>query len=55
MQNEKQMKDMVWLRSNNGFLVEMANNYFESVWSNAVELLVGKAPSRGLPLLRHKF
>ena len=33
-QKEKQMRDMVWLRSNNGFLVEMANNYFESLWSN---------------------
>ncbi len=36
--DEKQIKDMVWLRSNNGFLVEMANNYFETLWSNGVEL-----------------
>lgn len=56
-QNEKQMKDMVWLRSNNGFLVEMANNYFETVWTNAkaTEPMADKASSKRLPLLRHKF
>jgi sugar-specific transcriptional regulator TrmB len=32
--NEKRILDMVWLRSNNGFLVEMANNYFETLWSS---------------------
>jgi sugar-specific transcriptional regulator TrmB len=32
--NEKRILDMVWLRSNNGFLVEMANNYFETLWAN---------------------
>jgi sugar-specific transcriptional regulator TrmB len=32
--NEKRIIDMVWLRSNNGFLVEMANNYFETLWEN---------------------
>jgi sugar-specific transcriptional regulator TrmB len=31
--NEENISDMVWLRSNNGFLVEMANNYFETLWS----------------------
>ncbi len=34
---EKQIKDMVWLRSNNGFLVEMANNYFETLWKNSAD------------------
>ena len=34
--NEKQIRDMVWLRSNNGFLVEMANNYFDTLWSTGV-------------------
>jgi sugar-specific transcriptional regulator TrmB len=31
--NEEKIEDMIWLRSNNGFLVEMANNYFETLWS----------------------
>jgi sugar-specific transcriptional regulator TrmB len=30
--NEKQIKDMVWLRSNNKSIVEMANRYFETLW-----------------------
>ncbi len=54
-QNEKQMKDMVWLRSNNGFLVEMANNYFDSLWSNSVETLINKDPSKSLSILQHKL
>ncbi len=49
-QTEKQIKDMVWLRSNNGFLVQMANNYFDCLWSNAPESAAAFAKS--LPLLR---
>jgi sugar-specific transcriptional regulator TrmB len=33
--NEKQIKDMVWLRSNNASIVEMANQYFETLWRSA--------------------
>jgi sugar-specific transcriptional regulator TrmB len=54
-QKEKQTKDMVWLRSNNGFLVEMANNYFESLWSNPVENLNSKTAQEQLPLLRKNY
>lgn len=32
---EKRILDMVWLRSNNGFLVEMANKYFETLWASS--------------------
>jgi sugar-specific transcriptional regulator TrmB len=31
--NEKQIKDMVWLRSNNESIAEMANRYFETLWN----------------------
>ncbi len=31
--NEKQIKDMVWLRSNNEPIAEMANRYFETLWN----------------------
>jgi sugar-specific transcriptional regulator TrmB len=49
-QIEKQIKDMVWLRSNNGFLIQMANNYFECLWSNTPESAAAFA--KNLPLLR---
>jgi sugar-specific transcriptional regulator TrmB len=50
--NEQQMKDMVWLRSNNGFLVEMANNYFETLWSSGKDSIQNKTSLDGLPFLR---
>jgi sugar-specific transcriptional regulator TrmB len=53
-QKEKQTKDMVWLRSNNGFLVEMANNYFESLWSNPIEPVKGKS-TQTLPILQQNY
>ncbi len=53
--NEKQIKDMVWLRSNNGFLVEMANNYFETLWSTGVTETQKKAATESLQLLRQNF
>lgn len=49
-QKEKQMRDMVWLRSNNGFLVEMANNYFESLWSNPLS-----KSTQALPILQQNY
>lgn len=36
-QKEKRIEKMKWLFSNNPFLVEMANNYFETLWSIAKE------------------
>ncbi len=53
--NEKQVKDMVWLRSNNGFLAEMANNYFENLWNSAVAPIESKASSKRLPFIRQKL
>jgi len=53
-QMEKQTKDMVWLRSNNGFLVEMANNYFESLWSNTLDAK-NVASAQTLSILRQNY
>lgn len=53
-QTEKQIKDMVWLRSNNGFLVQMANNYFDCLWSNSVESVNNTVFEKDLPFLRSK-
>lgn len=36
--DEKQVKDMVWLRSNNPFLLEIANTYFENWWLKSKEM-----------------
>lgn len=33
----KQMRDMTWLLSDNPFIVEMANAYFEAVWASPDE------------------
>ena len=48
--DEKQVKDMIWLRSNNEFLVEMANNYFEALWSTCKE-----QKNLRLPLLKQNL
>lgn len=53
--SEKQIKDMVWLRSNNGFLVEMATNYFETLWSNGLSETQKKAATENMQLLRQHF
>jgi sugar-specific transcriptional regulator TrmB len=41
--NEKQIKDMVWLRSSNEPIAEMANRYFDTLW-NKVEKEKQKKP-----------
>lgn len=53
--DQKQIKDMIWLRSNNDFLVEMANNYFETLWSNGSEPKENKATAEKLPFLKQNF
>lgn len=54
-QKEKQTKDMVWLRSNNGFLVEMANNYFESLWSNTLDSKNAASAHKTLSIMRQNY
>jgi sugar-specific transcriptional regulator TrmB len=49
--DEKQVKDMVWLRSNNPFLLEMANSYFENWWSNSEEQLKKKIIAKKAQLI----
>jgi hypothetical protein len=34
---ESNINKMCWLRSNNPFIVEMANSYFETTWEKATE------------------
>jgi len=34
---ERNINKMCWLRSNNPFIVEMANSYFETIWEKAKE------------------
>lgn len=35
--NESDINKMVWLRTNNPLILEMANRYFESMWEEATE------------------
>lgn len=53
-QNEKQIKDMMWLCSNNQFIVELANNYFETLWSSSPGMIENKTFSEKLPILRRR-
>ena len=36
-QSEKQVKDMTWLYSTNPFIAELANSYFETLWSSSTD------------------
>jgi len=38
IKKEPNINKMQWLFSNNPFLLEMANSYFETQWENAAEL-----------------
>jgi sugar-specific transcriptional regulator TrmB len=40
LQQEKYLKDMHWLFSNNSFILELANSYFKNLWSKATEAKV---------------
>jgi hypothetical protein len=31
--DEKIIKNMIWLRSNNSPIIELANKYFENIWN----------------------
>ena len=38
LREQKYLKDMEWLYSNNPFIVEIANKYFEKFWNSAKEI-----------------
>jgi hypothetical protein len=34
---EKNINKMIWLRTNNPLILEMANGYYEAMWEKAME------------------